>query len=103
MDFRFVKRQRAIAVVSCKSSAEVDPMHVQKLKPYVKHVFLFVECCAPKKVRALKDRARKAGYAGFGYLYTFDEKTSDSEDDQPGWLEFLDKVASIVKRAVRTR
>jgi hypothetical protein len=104
MDFKFVQRKLAVAVVSCKSLVDaIDRDYVRKLRPYVGHIFLFAECCAPTRVTSLKRRAREAGYAGFGYLYTFDEATSECVNDQKAWLAFLDAVAAKVRRAVRTR
>jgi hypothetical protein len=98
MHFKFVRRDRTVAVISCKSFArDVDAQYVQKLRPYVKHVFLFAECCAPDKVTTLQKKAKRAGYATFGYLYTFDEKHSECVLDEDGWLRFLDAVASKVK------
>jgi hypothetical protein len=76
---------------------------VQKLRPYVKHIFLFVECCAPDKVTSLREKAKKAGYAGFGYLYAFDEKRTECVQDEQAWLDFLDAVGSKVKKAVAAK
>jgi len=104
MHFKFVRRDRAVAVISCKSYAkDVAAEYVQRLKPYVKHIFLFVECCAPNKVTSLREKARKAGYAGFGYLYAFDEKRTECIEDEQAWLDFLDAVASKVKKVVAAK
>jgi hypothetical protein len=104
MDFKFVRGERAVGVISCKSFARgVDADYVRKLRPYVKHVFLFVECCPPDKVASLQRKAKDAGYAGFGYLYTFDEKSSESIKDERAWLSFLDAVKSRVMKAMRSR
>ncbi len=104
MHFKFVSCERALAVISCKSYAkDVDAEYIQKLKPYVKHVFLFAECCAPNKVALLRKKARAAGYAGFGYLYAFDEKRAEYIHDEKEWLDFLDAVASKIKKAVAAR
>ena len=100
MDFKFVKQDSAVAVISCKSYAkDVDKEYAQKLRRYVKHVFLFAECCAPGKVASLQRKARDAGYAGFGYAYTFDEKNSECDNNEKGWPTFLDAVVSRAKRA----
>lgn len=102
MHFKFVKRELAVAVISCKSYAmPVDAEYVQKLRRYVRHVFLFAECCAPNKVASLRKKAKKAGYAAFGYLYTYDEKSRICINDEKGWPDFLDAVSSKVKRALR--
>lgn len=104
MDFKFVERRLAVAVVSCKSHIDAIGRehrdYVRKLRPYVEHIFLFAESCSPRNVTALNRRAREAGYAGFGYLYTFDKTTSECVNDQREWLAFLDAVAARVRRAV---
>ncbi len=104
MHFRFVESADAVAVVSCKSYAkEVDASYAAKLTKYVKHVFLFAECCAPNKVASLKRRAAAAGYAGFGHLYTYDETTDQCTNDPTSWRDFLHAVESKVRKAVRRR
>jgi hypothetical protein len=104
MNFKFVRGSCAIAVISCKSHAEdVDREYVQRLRPYVKHIFLFLECCAPHKVASLRKKAKEAGYAGFGYLYGFDKKRSEGLPDEEGWLNFLDAVASKVTKALKAK
>lgn len=102
MDFRFVRQDRAVAIISCKSFATgVDAEYVQKLRPYVKNVFLFAECCAVGKGTSLRKRAKAAGYVDFGYLYAFDEKRSECVHDDRAWLDFLNAVGSKVKKARR--
>lgn len=100
MDFKFVRQDLAAAVVSCKSFAkDVDKGYALKLRPYVKPVFLFAECCAPSRVGTLRTKAKRAGYAAFGYLYTFDEKSGECVKDEKGWLKFLDAVKKEVSKA----
>jgi len=102
MCFKFVKRGLAVAVVSCKSLAmPVDAEYVHKLRRYVRHVFLFAECCAPNMVPSVRKKAKKAGDAAFGYLYTYDEKSRICINDEKGWPDFLDAVSSTVKKALR--
>lgn len=106
MDFKFVESEAAIAVVSCKSYAkakDVDADYARKLQPYVKHVFLFAECCAPSSVRSLQQKARNAGYAGFWHLYTYDAKTGECENDPQSWRDFLRAVQSKVQKAVKRK
>lgn len=104
MDFRFVQHASALAVVSCKSYAkDVDAKYVRKLRPYVRHVLLFAECCAPDKVSSLRKRAKDAGYAGFWYLYTYDEATSLCVTDPSGWLSFLQAIRSRVEKVERKK
>lgn len=101
MNFKFVKRERAVAVISCKSYVKgVDAEYVKKLQRYVKLVFLFVECCSPEKADSLRKKARATGYAGFGYLYTFDEKRRECVNDEKGWPRFLDAVVRGIEKAM---
>jgi hypothetical protein len=108
MHFRFVESKHAVAVVSCKSFAKkIDPEYAKKLRPYVKDVFLFAECCAPKQIGSLRSKAAAAGYAGFWYLYTYDEATGECENDPRSWRAFLTaveaKVGKALKKAARRR
>jgi hypothetical protein len=104
MDFKFVRQECAVAVISCKSYAkDVDKEYAHKLRKYVKHVFLFAECCAPSRVAALRKKARQAGYAAFGYLYAFDEKRNECIPDEREWHSFLDTIKSKITRAVRAK
>lgn len=104
MDFRFVQHASALAVVSCKSYAkDVDADYVKKLQPYVKHVLLFAECCAPNQVDSLRKKAKNAGYAGFWFLYTYDEPTNSCVTDPSGWLSFLRAIRSRVDKAARKK
>lgn len=104
MHFKFVKKDHAVAVISCKSlTKSVDGEYAKKLRPYVKHVFLFAECCPPGKEASLRKKAKEAGYAGFGLLYTYDEKTGDISNNEKGWDKFLDAIASKVKRASKVK
>jgi len=91
MDFKFIESQKAVAVVSCKSLMRtVDAKHCQALRPYVSKVLLFAECCRPNAVDRLRDRAQKAGYLGFWYLYTLNEETSSPQQiDERQWEGFL--------------
>ena len=51
MDFKFIKCTETVAVVSCKSMAEnIDTEYAKKLKPYIKKILLFAECCSASKV-----------------------------------------------------
>jgi len=104
MHFKFIQRDCTFAVISCKSLADrVDLKYAKKLLPYVKHVFFFAECCGPRRTDSLRKAAIKAGYAGFGYLYTYDQKTGVTSTDPNQWLCFLDSVISTVKEAAKKK
>ena len=104
MDFRFVPHTNAVAVVSCKSYAkDVDADYATRVRPYVSHLFLFAECCAPNQVANLQRKAKAAGYVGFWYLYTYDESTGECRKDPRSWQGFLNAVGTKVGKAVRRR
>lgn len=71
MDFRFVEAEKALAVISCKSSLKtIDKTYPKKLKKFgVDAVFLFAECCGEKQFVRLEKRALAAGYRGLWCLY----------------------------------
>ncbi len=100
MHFRFIKGEKAVAVVSCKSYADrVDTGYAKKLHHYVKNVLLFAECCAPGRVNSLRKKAKAAGYTGFWHLYTYDDKSGSCINDPDTWTDFLRTVISITRRA----
>lgn len=99
MNFKFIKCDQAIAVISCKSFAKsIDPSYCLLLKPYIDNILLFAECCTPGSKDALQERAKKAGYKGFWYLYTFDDKTSEIIRDPDVWIDFLQTLKNICNK-----
>lgn len=103
MDFRFVNAANAVAVISCKSLVRsVDTDYCKSLRPYVRNVFLFGECCASTRVARLKRDAMAAGYRGFWYLYAMEKGDQKSVDDRV-WEDFLKAVQSVVKTHRRSR
>ncbi len=96
MDFKFVECDKAIAVISCKSYArDVDAAYPKKLKPYVRTVFLFSECCAPAALTRLRNKATRSGYRGFACLYTYDEATGECVNLPGEWDKFLSKILKV--------
>jgi hypothetical protein len=90
MDFKFVDCRNAVAVISCKSFMDrIDRGYAREMKPYLSNVFLFAECCEPRRVKTLKNSARTAGYKGFWYLYTWDRKTLERTKNEEEWCDFL--------------
>jgi hypothetical protein len=71
MEFKFVEAEKAVAVVSCKSSLRsIDKAYPKALKKVgVDAVFLFAECCPEKRFESLKKSALAAGYRGLWCLY----------------------------------
>jgi len=104
MDFKFIKCERAIAVISCKSFINaVDREYPRKISPYVDKVLLFAECCEPNAVGRLKRSAVSAGYEGFWYLYACSQTTSQCTVDPEQWEDFLHTLRSIARGHSRRR
>jgi hypothetical protein len=100
MDFKFIKSEDAIAVISCKSHAKsIDRNYPTKLKPYVKTVLLFAECCPPRQYGRLRCQARDAGYRDFWCLYTYDDSSGICDTQPKHWQEFMDTVCNIIAKA----
>jgi len=98
MDFKFIKQQDAVVVISCKSllrsRAEVDREYCELMKPFVKRVWLFAECCGPRSANSIREQALRCGYEKFWYLYTWTEGT-EPEPNRGGWNEFVEEVEKL--------
>ena len=98
MDFRFVELTKVVAVISCKSYltsiSKKYTNYCQKLKPYLKgrEFWLFAECIPSGKEKTLDKKARSIGHNRFWYLYTWDEKNSEHNENRPLWEKFVDEV-----------
>ena len=99
MDFKFVKCDQAIAVISCKSSLHsIDKKYYDRLKPYIKYILLFAECCAPNKIIPLKSNAIRVGYTGLWHLYSFDKETGKTDNLSKEWDNFLETLKRICEK-----
>lgn len=98
MDFRFIEKENAIAVISCKSyltksAIEVDYCH--NMLKYVKRIWLFAECCGPESVELIREMSKEIGYEFFWYMYTWSRTTDDIVDDENGWYHFIETIKSL--------
>lgn len=100
MDFRFIKCEDALAVISCKSkTASIDKEYCEDFRKYeLKNIFLFAECCLPKSIDRLKTQAISAGYKGFYYLYAIDKK-GNIKCDEKQYLAFIKEMENVAKLA----
>jgi len=108
MDFRFIELKKVVAVISCKSYltsiSKEYRKYCQKLKPYLrgKKFWLFAECIPHGKEKTLDKKARNIGHSKFWYLYTWDEKNSQPEENRPLWEKFIDEIDKMgVKESQR--
>lgn len=97
MNFKFIKQENAIAVISCKSHltlSNIDKEYCKLMRPFVKNVWLFAECCSPDHLEKIVKKAKKHGYKKTWVLYTW--KKQESVDAQKkGWLDFVTQVERL--------
>lgn len=97
MDFRFIKSEQAVVVISCKShlvSSNIDRDYCESMKTFVDKVWLFAECCGPKSVESIRSRAEEYGYQKFWALYTWTKQTVPIPDKK-GWNDFVKEVEKL--------
>lgn len=97
MDFRFIEQQKAVAVISCKSylrSGDIDTEYCKLMKPFVKKIWLFAECCGPRSAESIERKALRFGYKKFWYLYTWSKQTSP-RPNRDGWSKFVKEVRKL--------
>lgn len=100
MDFRFIRKSNAIAIVSCKSYVTSNVINSEKqyckeMKAFVKKVWMFGECCSPTSVDTLKATAVNVGFDKFWCAYTFNKRTSEIDPLHADWLDFIEEIKSI--------
>ena len=98
MDFRFIPKENALVVISCKSyliKSKIEKEYCSNMKKYVDQVWLFAECCGPESVDLIKDEAQQAGYEYFWYLYTWSRTTGDIVDSIAGWNDFVERIIAL--------
>lgn len=97
MDFRFIQQHRAVTVISCKSflrSGNIDTEYCKLMKPFVRRIWLFAECCGPRSVENIRRKAKNFGYEKFWYLYTWSKKEGFKPDPKQ-WNRFVSEVKNI--------
>lgn len=98
MDFRFIEKENAIAVISCKSyltKTTIEDAYCKSMLNYVKRVWLFAECCGPESVDLIRQASTEVGYEHFWYLYTWSRATDNIVDDVEGWLDFVKTIKEL--------
>jgi len=97
MDFRFIRQQNAIAVISCKlllKPSQIDKEYCDSMKLFVENVWLFAECCELGKADNVKNKALCSGYDKFWYLYSWN-RDSDPEPNIDGWMNFVKELEKL--------
>jgi len=97
MDFRFIEQRKAVAVISCKSylrSGDIDSEYSKLMKPFVRKIWLFAECCGPRSAESIRKKALDFGYEEFWYLYTWSKQTNP-EPNRIGWNKFVQEVKNL--------
>ena len=91
MDFRFIAKERAVAVISCKSfltTSGVEKEYCSRMLKYCNKVWLFAECCGPESAELIRTEATGAGYGHFWHLYTWSRTTEEVFPVQD-WNDFV--------------
>lgn len=98
MDFRFIEKENAIAVISCKSyltKSAIEKTYCENILKYVDKVWLFAECCGPESVDLIRTESAAIGYSNFWYLYTWSRSTDQILDDETGWHHFIASIKAL--------
>jgi hypothetical protein len=101
MDFRFIELKKVVAVISCKSYltsiTKKYTNYCQRMKLYLegREFWLFAECIPNGKEKNLNKKARSIGHNGFWYLYTWDKKRAEPEENRPLWEKFIDEIDKL--------
>ena len=97
MDFRFIRQEDAVAVISCKSylkASYVDKQYCESMKEFVDRVWLFAECCDPNSIERIRNKAEECGYEKFWPLYTWNKRTEPTPNRE-GWNDFVEEVERL--------
>lgn len=97
MDFKFIDQQYALAVISCKSylrSGDIDREYCKLMRPFIKKIWLFAECCGPQSVKNIERNALKFRYEKFWHLYVWSKQTYP-ELNKPGWNKFVEEIKKL--------
>jgi hypothetical protein len=97
MDFKFISLEKAVVVISCKSylrTGDVDKQYCESTKEFVDRVWLFAECCNPRSIESIRNKAERCGYDKFWPLYTWSKKTSPTPNRE-GWNDFVEEVKRL--------
>ena len=109
MDFRFIKLEDVVAVISCKSFltsfSDRDKSYCKRLKQYMrgKKLWLFAECVQMGKEKAMAQKAESIGHDRLWYLYSWDQETLQCERNKPQWKEFFKEIETVGSGKLRRR
>ena len=100
MDFRFIEKENAVAVISCKSyltRTTIEEAYCHNMLKFVDKIWLFAECCGPESVELIRTDSQAFGYENFWHLYTWSRTTDQIVDDEAGWYHFIETVKALKK------
>lgn len=101
MDFRFIRQDQAVVVISCKSylkASDIDEQYCESMKSFVDRVWLFAECCGPRSIEPIRTKAEERGYEKFWPLYTW-TKQKDPTPSKDEWIDFVNEVERLKEAA----
>jgi len=97
MDFKFVEKENAVLVISCKSylrTSEIEVDYFNNMNNYVDKIWLFAEACGPESASNIEIEAKKIGYENFYHLYTWSPK-SEIKNNTEGWIKFIQDLKNL--------
>jgi hypothetical protein len=99
MEYRFIQKDSALAVISCKSqvsrASSVDRQYASRLREHINRLWLFAECCPPSQVTPIRAAAIAAGYDSFWHMYEYKQRSLEFTANAPGWSAFMSEVGSL--------
>jgi len=100
MEFKFVRAEDALTVVSCKSLVNsIDKDYPKDLKKYgVNNVVLFGECCSKSRFKTLRDKARQLGYKDLFVLYFTDDEEMQFAVDENLHARFGNCICKLLPK-----
>jgi hypothetical protein len=100
MDFKFIEKEKAIVVISCKSyltKSTIEKPYCESMLSYVNKVWLFAECCGPESIPLIEEASKEIGYEHFWHLYTWSRTTDDIINAPDRWYHFIGIIKELAK------
>ena len=96
MNFSFINKKDAVAVISCKTkqTLTIDKVYPKSLEDYIDKVCLFSVFCDAKNREKIRDKAIDVGYDKYWSLY-FTDSQNNPIPNLDGWFEFVEYLKTL--------
>jgi hypothetical protein len=100
MDFRFIPKDKVVAVISCKSFVDKSVVVGEKkyctdMKKFAKKIWFFGECCEPHLLTNIKTASKTSGFDKCWLAYTWNKKTDDTVLNYKEWQNFISEIKKL--------